>query len=259
MSAPTSDTEMRSRQARSQRGFFAALGAGSRGSRVLDLGEGVQATVVPVREWLSIVNSTVYSNPAALREAHPALIRAYAEAGVKAWSVWVPPGDDETAEFLERRGHVREGNPPLMAADIDAIDLEPRIDLDLDPRPTWEAVALCNDRAHGVLPEWTLAATVELLDETAAHVHVAREGERVAAVLAAREEDGNCYFWLVATDPDFQRRGIGAELMRHALREARGRGCTTTTLESSDAGRSLYLGLGYRSLGHYGRWALLAS
>jgi hypothetical protein len=42
--------------------------------------------------------------------------------------------------------------------------------------------------------------------------------------------------------------------MRHALREARARGCTTTTLESTKVAETLYAGLGYRALGRYEMW-----
>ena len=47
--------------------------------------------------------------------------------------------------------------------------------------------------------------------------------------------------------------------MRHALREVRQRGCTTTTLESTKMAEPLYAELGYRSLGRYQMWELRTS
>jgi hypothetical protein len=42
--------------------------------------------------------------------------------------------------------------------------------------------------------------------------------------------------------------------MRHAMREARGRGCETTTLESTQMAEPMYAKLGYRALGRYEMW-----
>jgi GNAT superfamily N-acetyltransferase len=210
------------RQAASQRAFYRAIAGGSPGASLLTL-QSVQATLVPVREWFSIFNSVFYDDPADLDRAHVALTRAYETAGIKAWTVWVPPHESRVASMLERRGHVLDSTPMLFAAPIDDLDIEPRIDLDLDPDPSWEVVASVNDRAHGVLAPWTMAAVFSTMRDPASCLHVARsDGEPIAA-LVAREHERDCYFWFVATVPEAQRAGIASELMRHALREARAR------------------------------------
>ena len=61
---------------------------------------------------------------------------------------------------------------------------------------------------------------------------------------------------LVATVPRAQGRGLGAELMRHGLRQARAAGAVTTGLESSSRGEGVYARLGYRRLGRFGLWEL---
>ena len=142
----------------------------------------------------------------------------------------------------------------LFAAAIDALDLAPRLDLDLDPAPSWELVARINDRAHGVLEPWTSAAVFQTMDDPASRLHIARRDGEPAAALIAREHDGDCYFWFVATVPEAQRAGLAGELMRHALRQARERGCTTTTLESTPVAEALYERLGYTALGRYEMW-----
>jgi ribosomal protein S18 acetylase RimI-like enzyme len=248
------ETLFRTRQAASQRGFYRALGAGSPGARVLEPAPGVQATVVPVREWFSIFNSVLYSDRDALLGSLPQLAEGYAEAGVKAWSVWVPPADSACADALERAGHTREGNPMLMAAEIDALDLQPRVDIDADAEASWEEVARCNDRAYEVLDEWTMADVVEAMDDPATRRYAVHEDGQAVAALLAREHDGDCYFWFVATAPEAQRRGIASELMRIALRAARERGCTSTTLESTSMAEPVYARLGFQPLGRYGRW-----
>lgn len=252
---PIDDRLLRARQAESQRGFYRALAAGSRDARLVEL-PGVQATIVPVRPWFSIFNSVLYREPAQLGEALPLpeLAEAYETAGVNSWTVWVPPQDDSTAALLEAAGHVRDSTPMLMAAAISDIDLDPRIELDLDPDVSWETIARCNDRAHGVLEDWTMAAVFEVMDDPATRRHAAlREGEVVSCLLA-REQQGDCYFWFVATAPEAQGRGLASELMRHALRGAAERGCGTTTLESTAVGEPVYARLGFRSLGRYEMW-----
>jgi GNAT superfamily N-acetyltransferase len=71
--------------------------------------------------------------------------------------------------------------------------------------------------------------------------------------------DGNACVQFVATHPDARGQGLAIGLMRQALRAARERGCTTTTLESTKLGRPVYERLGYRPLGTLGMWELRAS
>lgn len=242
------------RQATSQRRFYRALATGSPGSQFLELPGNVQATVVPVRQWFSIFNSVFYEDHAGLKRALPELASAYEEADVKAWTVWVPPGDKLASELLESAGHKLDSTPMLMAAEIAEIDLERRLDLELEPDPSWEMIARCNDRAHGVLEPWTMAAVFEYMDDPATHLYAARSEGQTASCLLARESEGDCYFWFVATIPEAQRQGLASEVMRLALIEARRRGCTTTTLESTRAGEATYARLGFRAIGRFGMW-----
>ena len=50
---------------------------------------------------------------------------------------------------------------------------------------------------------------------------------------------------LVATHPDYQRRGIGRLVMEHLLRWASDRGATTVRLDASPVGAPLYSRLGF--------------
>lgn len=241
------------RQAQSHRAFYRALAGGSPGARLVEL-EDVQATLVPIREWFSIFNSVLYGNAAALERCHAQLARAYADAGIKAWTVWVPPSDADTGTVLESRGHHLDSTPMLFAADIQSLDLDKAVDLDLDPNPSWRLVAEINDRAHGVLEPWSMRAAFQTMRDPASHLHIARVDGAPASALIAREHQANCYFWFVATVPDARGHGIASELMRHALRQARRRGCTTTTLESTKMAETLYANLGYQPLGRYAMW-----
>lgn len=252
--ATTADErELRRRQASSQRGFFRTIASASAEARLLEL-PGVQATIVPVRPLFPFFNSVFYDDVRSLEDALPALAREYASAGVSTWSVWVPPGDERANDLLDSAGHIWESSPLLMATPIGDVDLDPDSLHALVPEPSWEDVARCNDLAHGVPERWTMAAAVERATDPACHLYaLAREGAVVSA-LVAREQDGDCYFWFVATVPEAQGHGLASALMRHALRNARERGCTTTTLESTPAGERVYARLGYRAFGRYRMW-----
>jgi ribosomal protein S18 acetylase RimI-like enzyme len=142
----------------------------------------------------------------------------------------------------------------LMAAQIDELDLESRVEPEVEADATWLEVARCNDRAHGILEDWSMAAVFDAIEDDATHRYVIQsDGEPVSGLLA-REQDGDCYFWFVATVPEAQRRGLSSELMRVALRAARERGCVTATLESTRMAEAMYERLGFRPLGRYQMW-----
>src|SRR4029077_463654 len=117
------EQELRRRQQESQRAFYRAMAGGSDGAKLLTLNR-TEATSVPVREWFSIFNSVFYRGPSDLERAHPTLAAEYEAAGVKAWTVWVPPDDANAASILQARGHVLDSTPMLFAASLDALDLE---------------------------------------------------------------------------------------------------------------------------------------
>lgn len=74
-------------------------------------------------------------------------------------------------------------------------------------------------------------------------------GRIVAAALSLDVED-DCSVQYVATRPDAQRLGHGGALLADLLAQARNRGASTTSLQSSEAGVRLYRRLGYRTVGH---------
>ena len=68
---------------------------------------------------------------------------------MRAWTVWVRPGDAETAAALREAGHRLDGEPALMVGTLADMDLEPRRELDLVRAPAWEVVGAINDAAWG--------------------------------------------------------------------------------------------------------------
>lgn len=243
-----------SRQAESQRAFYRSLAGGAPRSRLAEPAEGVQATIVPAHPWLSIFNSVFYRDVDALKAALPDLEQVYRESEVHAWTVWVPPGEQEVTSLLSSAGHQRDATPLAMVATLDELDLAPRSRLQIVSDLSWGEVAACNDRAHGVLAEWTMASVFESMEDPASRLYGVRDGDEVLSCLIAREEVGDCYFWFVATVPEARGRGLAAEAVRAALRSAQERGSTTASLESTAMAESLYDQIGFRSIGRYEMW-----
>jgi GNAT superfamily N-acetyltransferase len=181
---------------------------------------------------------------------------AYVAAGVQAWTVWVRPEHQALGAALEAAGHTLDAQPSLMAANLDEVDLAPRVELDLDPEPTWEGLALLNDAAYGIDPSRSFAVAFAGYEDPVGRLYLARVDGEPAAVVGAHNEDANCEIVFVATAPDARGRGLSSELMRMALREARSEGCQTTTLEATALGEPVYARLGYRSLGRMGMYEL---
>src|SRR5919202_3802746 len=88
--------------------------AGAPGNRTLTF-PGVTAGIRPGTPERSVLNSVVYDDAAALAAAYDWLAAAYRDAGVRAWTVWVPERDSAAAELLSRTGHKLDAAPAAMA------------------------------------------------------------------------------------------------------------------------------------------------
>lgn len=56
----------------------------------------------------------------------------------------------------------------------------------------------------------------------------------------------SAWIGMLLVDPDFRRRGIGSALMTRCIRTLQGRGVESIKLDATDAGRPVYLKLGFR-------------
>lgn len=245
------DAALRARRVASQTAWLSVLGRASDGAEVIEL-EGVRGSIVPARADRSIVNGVAYTDTGALLASLDALDRRFAEAGIEAWTVWVPDADRDAAGALEAAGHRLDGVPRDMGAVLDDMDLEPRAELERDADPTWLDIAEVNEAAYyGSSGGEYFGPALERLE---ARPHLARLDGGPACSVVILDADGDAYVQLVATRPEAQRRGLAGELLRLALNEARERGCTTTTLEATAAGAPVYARLGYRELGVVQMW-----
>lgn len=223
----------------------------SEGMRVAER-DGFVTTVTPMVPERSIVNDVVYWDSAALAAAYDEIDRGYADAGIEAWTVWVPDGDERTAALLAGRGHVLDSDPEAMLLDLDTVDrpaTPPGYTRDIDP----VELARLNDDAYGLRSGF--ARAFEHLDAgDRLHLYGVEQDGELASGLVTFDHGDDCSVWLVATRAQSRGQGLAGALMAHAMADARDRGRTTSTLQATDLGRPVYERLGYRSLGEIQLW-----
>lgn len=213
---------------------------------------GVIATIVPAVPERSLPNSVLYADEEALAAVLDELADAYDEAGVRAWTVWVPRSHERTRALLEDAGHVLDADLAVMAADLATIEPPREGDPVPDTAPRLEDLGRLNDLAYGTGDQFSRVIGEGEADP--AHVHLASEGGRTVAGLITAGHDGDCSVWWVATAPEARGRGLASGLMRHALAGGRERGCDISTLQASKLGQPVYEALGYRAFGVFEMW-----
>jgi ribosomal protein S18 acetylase RimI-like enzyme len=217
----------------------------SAGSELRDFGS-AQALMTTLRPERSLVNAVAYTEPDDVRLDE---LAAFFEP-VEAWCVWVQPGHDALVETCQARGMAIDATPMLMAAELDAVDVEPR---DVPAEITggsWDEIGAINDAAYG-LPAEHFAPVMRRLSTDGYLLAVARRDGAALACAAVVVDQTNAEVVFVATLPEARRQGLAAECVRSALRDAAEDGCTTTTLEATAAGKPVYAAMGYRSFGRY--------
>jgi len=214
---------------------------------------GVFASVSPPTADRSIFNSVTASGPDALAATADDLGALYREAGVRAWTVWVPDDDRISAELLAARGHVLDGAPRAMAlelSDLRPVELPAGVELVPGAMATVGAI---NDRAYGIEgPGWATAMTdePELAMESAIAI---ADGEPVACALVLDHGDDACVS-AVATLPGHRGRGLAGAIISRLLASAAERGMRTGSLQASRAGAPVYARLGFEDVGFIELW-----
>ena len=145
MGRPLDQSELRRRAIAGVGAEVEAFGSAAPDSLVVRR-EGLRAAVVPASPQRSLFNSVYYEDPAALVAELDALEALYESHGVRAWTVWVPDDDRETARLLGARGHTLDAGPRAMAMELEEFEAAP-------PAPAGGNVADCpvqGVRLHGL-------------------------------------------------------------------------------------------------------------
>jgi GNAT superfamily N-acetyltransferase len=239
------------RMLRSMRAVFRLIGRSSEGAHVIEL-DGVVGSVCPKVPERSLPNSVVYESQEALIAALPELARRYDDAGIGAWTVWVPEGDAAAAAALKGAGHKLDAEPAAMTLGLARLGEPPEIDHRTgdDLLPT---VAAVNDNAYDFEgTPWSDFTSQQPPGITVNYVAYA-DGDP-ASVLSIAPVDGDACVWAVATLPAARGRGLAGRLMHRALWDARSAGCDLSTLQATKMGEPVYTRLGYEGHGALQMW-----
>jgi GNAT superfamily N-acetyltransferase len=115
------------------------------------------------------------------------------------------------------------------------------------PAADLTTVGYVNDIAYGN-PDHRLERTLAPLPPGILRGYRVDVGHDPVAVALAMHNGEDCGVSFVATVPAVRRQGLATLVMQAALQQARADGCTTTTLQATDAGQRLYATLGYHRL-----------
>lgn len=253
MSPRLEEQELRRRAIEGVREEVVAFGGAAPGSQLVRH-EGLVASVAPSAPQRSLFNSVYYEDPRALAAQLDALAAAYDAHGVRAWTVWVPDEDRQSARLLAGRGHSLDASPRAMAMGLEGFDAEPAAPEGVVAGPIDVAsCAALNDLAYGYGEDGFRGA---LTEETALRWHGAFAGGEPVGCVGAIDVGEDCCITGVATPPSHQGRGIASWLLCRAVAEARERGLTSASLQATRAGAPLYERLGFRDLGFIEMWEL---
>jgi GNAT superfamily N-acetyltransferase len=230
--------------------FCRMVAASCKTGRLIEL-DGVIASVVAVSPDRSITNSVVYESADCLERALEPLAAAYEEAGVRAWTVWVPEGDERAQSVLAAAGHELDAKPAAMAIELEQFDRSPGPALHLDLTPSAADIGRINDLAYGFEGDF-IKAFEQRPGEL--RLYAARVDGEAVACAGSIHDKGDCGIYLVATEPRARGRGLAADLVTVALNEARSEGCKTGSLQSTPMGRPIYTRLGFRDFGAIHMW-----
>lgn len=218
---------------------------------------GVIAAVSPLTPERSIFNSATAVDAAALANSIDELAAAYRSVGVRAWTVWVPDHDRESAGLLRGRGHVLDGSPRSMGLDLVGLrpperPLPAEVELvEVDPCE----VGRINDLAYGIEgPGWQMAVGPN--PDLRLHALGATVGGEPVSCAIGIEDDDDVCITCVATDPAHQGKGLAAAIVARLLEDGRDRGMRTGTLQASAAGAPVYQRLGFSDVGFIELWEL---
>lgn len=215
--------------------------------------EGVFASIIPAAPERSIFNSVFYRHAPGIITQLGVIAREYEEAGVRAWTVWVPEGQRGVAKELERAGHVLDAEPRDMAMALDELQVpDPDLELEIVERDDPGAMARINEAAYGY-PEGDFDVVAET-PTTGLRIYFGRvDGKDVCTLGIAAYKSDAVVVWVAAL-PEARGRGISGRVLARALEDAGESGLETTTLQATELGQPVYTKLGYRDYGAMQMW-----
>jgi predicted N-acetyltransferase YhbS len=155
----------------------------------------------------------------------------------------------------EAAGMADAGTAPLMALELDCALAESPcagVERAID-RAGIEEVSELVRAAFGISGSTGLRPDLPEVPGADAWLLRDRAGHAMATLVATTDPD-LVGIWSMATAPDFQRRGVGAGLLRAVLGHYALEGATRACLISTPAGEPFYRSVGFRPVEHLQVW-----
>jgi hypothetical protein len=234
------DDELYERAAETLLATWEAYARGSRAARLVHE-DGVAIGVFPAEPERDIYNNALLTRGLSadrVARAAEAVERAYGDAGIGEFAIWVRETDEAARAELEARGYGVTERSRAMG-------------MTLDDRPRPDSTVSISEASWaehlGVLgvPPALLAG----LTPSPFHVLAARGTGRPLATGMSLDHHGDCGINNVVTALLARRRGLGTAITVRLVLDAAARGCSTATLFSSPVAEGVYRSVGFRDLG----------
>lgn len=213
--------------------------------------EGAGIAAFPAEPERGIYNNALLPRGVAARGAArvvEAVEAVYRDASIPRFAAWAHESEGPLIAELTDRGYALDTTTRAMAMPLRRLSM-PRPELDLGELD-WAGYV----RRFSVPAKLLAGADAAELGLRAARL----EGEIAAAVLAF-DHEGDCGIYNLETLPPARRRGLATALTALQLHEARERGCTTASLQSTATAEGLYASLGFLDLGRFLEYVPAAS
>jgi GNAT superfamily N-acetyltransferase len=220
----------------------------------LILSDGFAAAVFPNEPERSFYNNVLLRrglNRAGRRQAIEAIESVYADAGVDSYAAWAHESDGPLRVELSGSGYRLEETTRMMGMSLDDLESKPS-EFDVE-RIDWPRYL--DFLASEGVPDGLLSG----VDPDAYHVLAARVGREDVATALAFDHEGDCGIFNMGTLEPFRRRGLATALLWRHLEDARGRGCSTASLQSTPIAEGVYAAVGFHDLGRFFEYVPAAS
>jgi ribosomal protein S18 acetylase RimI-like enzyme len=235
------DDELYERSLSTLVGSWRYSATGSPGAEVIEAAGAAIAVFVEPPERGILNNAVLGSGLNDTGAALAAVEHTYAARGIERFAVWVHESEEAAARAVLARGYRYDSFTRDMAMPLYELAPLDTSQLDLS-EATLEHYRSINDLPAGLLRD---------LSEDGCHMYLARADGEDAALLVARDHDDDCGIYSLGTRPSARGRGLGRALTAHALAEARKRGCTSASLQSTAMAERVYASVGFRDLGRF--------
>ena len=166
---------------------------------------------------------------------------AYGAAGVDRYAAWVHETDHGMRAELSGRGYTVAETTRAMGMALE--DISPTLSEHQLVRPNWPEYLQSLENSG--VPAGLLSGA----EPSHFHLLVARIAGELIATAMAFDHDGDCAVFNVSTLEHARRRGLGTALTARLIHDARERGCSTASLQSTAMAERVYAAVGFRDLG----------